>query len=91
MINDFLKKLGIEQQYVETDDGQYVIDIKDSNEYSKVYSKLDKNQSVLEVEDDSVFDLENNTLEFESEDYYLELNADLENDVYSLVITKKEL
>ena len=90
MIDDFLKKLGIEQPYVETDDGQYVIDIEDSNEYSKVYSKLDKNQSVLEVEDDSVFDLENNTLEFESEDYYLELNADLDNDVYSLVITEKE-
>lgn len=88
-MKEFLSQLNINNPGTLTDDDEYVIEIQDSNEYSKIFSKIENSDIVREVEDDSVFDIDNNTLYFESEDYELELNADLENDVYSLVVRKK--
>jgi len=36
-----------------------------------------------------VFDLEKNTLYFESEDYDIELSADLDDDFYKLTVRSK--
>jgi len=88
-MKEFLKSIGIENPGHYTDDEEYVIDIEDSNEYSRVFSKLDKSTKIHEVEDDSVFDLEKNILYFEAEDYDIELSADLDEDKYSLKISKK--
>lgn len=88
-MKEFLSQLNINNPGTLTDDDEYVVEIPDSNEYSRIFSKIENSDIVREVEDDSVFDIDNNTLYFESEDYELELNADLENDVYSLVVRKK--
>lgn len=88
-MKEFLQELGIEDPGHFNDDDEYVIDIEDSNQYSRVFSKLENSKKVHEVEDDSVFDLEKNTLYFESEDYDIELSADLDEDTYSLKIRKK--
>ena len=88
-MKEFLKKIGIQYEGTLTDDNTYEVIIPDSNAYSKVFSALEKSKEVLEVEDDSAFDLENNTLYFETESYDIELNADLNEDKYSLVIKEK--
>lgn len=88
-MKEFLKQLGIENDGYLSDDDEYIIEIEESNEYSKIFSKLDNNELIKEIDDDSVFDLNNNVLYFESEDYYIELDADLENDEYFLKIRKK--
>ena len=88
-MKEFLKQLGIENDGYLSDDDEYIIEIEESNEYSKIFSKLDNNELKKEIDDDSVFDLNNNVLYFESEDYYIELDADLENDEYFLKIRKK--
>lgn len=88
-MKEFLKQIGIENEGYLSDDDEYIIEIDESNEYSKIFSKLDNSDLIHEIDDDSVFDLNNNTLYFESEYYDIELNADLENDEYSLKIRKK--
>ena len=88
-MKEFLKSIGIENPGHYTDDDEYVIDIDDSNEYSKIFSKLDKSNKIHEVEDDSVFFFFFYVLYFEAEDYDIELSADLDEDVYSLKISKK--
>lgn len=88
-MKEFLQRLNINNDGYLTDDDEYVVEIKDSNEYSKVFSKIESSDLVHEVEDDSVFDIDNNTLYFEAEDYDLELNADLKEDTYSLIVRKK--
>lgn len=85
-MKEFLRSLGINQEGHESDDGVYIVSIEDSNEYSKVFSKLENSDQVHEVENDSVFDLEKNVLYFESESYDLELYADLEEDSYELIV-----
>lgn len=88
-MKEFLRSLGINQEGHESDDGVYIVNIEDSNEYSKVFSKLENSDQVHEVENDSVFDLEKNVLYFESESYDLELYADLEEDSYELIVRQK--
>lgn len=93
-MKEFLERLGITPNLYDvtghsTDDNSYVLTINSSNDYSKIFSILEKSNLIHEVEDDSVFDLDNNTLYFESEDYDIELNANLTDDEYSLVLTEK--
>jgi len=88
-MKEFLKSLGIELAGRYTDDDEYIVDIPDSNTYSKIYSILDASTKLHELEDDSVFDVENNTLYYQSEKYELQLDADLESDTYSLTLREK--
>ena len=89
-MKEFLKEIGIDKPGRYTDDEEYVVDIADSNEYSKIYSLIDNNDHIHELEDDSVFDVEKNELYYEAKDYELELDADLEKDIYKLIVRKKE-
>ena len=89
-MREFLDKLGIKFPGRYEDNGDYVVDIENSNDYSKVYSILDKSNEIHELEDDSVFDVEKNTLNYEAEKYDITLQADLEGDEYKLIISEKE-
>ena len=51
MESEFAKELGIKKEGYETTDGTYVIELDNSNEFSKVYTLLDKNEdAILDVE-----------------------------------------
>ena len=89
-MREFLKSLGINIPGRYTDDNEYIIDIGDSNEYSKIFTILDGSDKLHDLEDGSVFDIENNTLYYESEKYKFKLDADLENDKYKLTVTEKK-
>lgn len=86
-MKEFLVKLGITQDPVEKD-GNFVIDLYDSDEYARVYSKLDKSDLIEEDPEASQVTLENSSIQYISEDdkYTLTLNADFDGDVYTLVV-----
>ena len=43
-MNELLKQIGIDAEPVKGENGSYNIDIEDSNEYGKYFSKLDKDK-----------------------------------------------
>ena len=84
-MEDFLKEIGIVEQPTEKE-GSWVIDIPDSNEYARYYSKFDKSDLVEEDEESSQITLHSSSVQFLSDDYTFTLLADFDGDVYSLVI-----
>ena len=85
-MNELLKQIGIDAKPVKAEDGNYNIDIEDSNEYGKYFSKLDKSDLVEEDQDASSVNFENSSIQFVNDEYTLTLIADFENDTYSLSI-----
>lgn len=88
-MKDFLEELGITLPGYENDDLTYVIDIPSSDEYARVFSRLDNNSSLHELpneEDDMNFDV----IKYESEFYYIDLISDYDNDEYRLECYQKE-
>ena len=85
-MNELLKQIGIDAEPVKGENGSYNIDIEDSNEYGRYFSKLDKSDLVEEEQDASSVNFENSSIQFTNEKYTLTLLADFENDTYSLNI-----
>ena len=85
-MNELLKQIGIDAEPVKGEDGSYNIDIEDSNEYGRYFSKLDKSDLVEEEQDASSVNFENSSIQFTNDNYTLTLLADFENDTYSLNI-----
>ena len=85
-MEDLSRQLGIDAEPVKSETGSYNIDIEDSNEYGRYFSKLDKSDIVEEEQDASSVNFENSSIQFTNEQYTLTLLADFENDTYSLNI-----
>ena len=85
-MNELLKQIGIDAEHVKGEGGSYNIDIEDSNEYGRYFSKLDKSDLVEEEQDASSVNFENSSIQFTNDNYTLTLIADFENDTYSLNI-----
>lgn len=81
----FLKEIGITQVGHYNSKNNYIIDIEDSDEYGKIYSKLDKSDLLDENDDSSSITINNSHIVFESDEYQFTLIADFENDTYKLV------
>ena len=85
-MEELLRQLGIDAEPVKGENGSYNIDIEDSNEYGRYFSKLDKSDIVEEEQDASSVNFENSSIQFTNKQYTLTLLADFENDTYSLNI-----
>lgn len=87
-MEELLRKLNIYDKPVKSKDNTYVIDIMDSDDYARYYSKLDKSEELEELDDSSQITLDNSSIQYESIDgrFNLTLLADFEGDKYSLVI-----
>ena len=85
-MNELLKQIGIDAEPVKGENGSYNINIEDSNEYGRYFSKLDKSDLVEEEQDASSVNFENSSIQFTNDKYTLTLLADFENDTYSLNI-----
>ena len=85
-MNELLKQIGIDAEPIKGENGSYNIDIEDSNEYGRYFSKLDKSDLVEEEQDASSVNFENSSIQFTNDNYTLTLIADFENDTYSLNI-----
>lgn len=85
-MEEFLKKLDIDAKPYRGTGGVFIVDIADSDEYGKIYSKLDKSKEVEEVGDSSQITYETASIQFESEQYMITLLADFDEDVYKMTI-----
>lgn len=86
-LNSLLQTLGIDKR-PEEQDGKYVINLKDSDEFARVYSKLDLCKDV---------DLENvdmdehlSTAFYLSDDFDIELVGNFDEDVYTLTFKEAQ-
>ena len=87
-MEEFIQELGIQGKLNKVN-GKGIIDIQDSNEYGRIYSRLDRSELLEEDEDSSQITLDNATIVYEGDDYQLTLLADFNADQYKLVIKEK--
>ena len=85
-MEEFLKQLGIDGKLNKSSKNVYVLDIDNSDEYGKIYSKLDKSDLVIEVDDSSQITYDTASIQFESDEFMITLLADFENDTYKMTI-----
>lgn len=89
-MEEFLKELGIQGTPQRTDDNTYVLDIEGSDNYGRIYSRLDRSELVEEDEASSQLTLDTSSLRYENDEYQLTLLADFNEDKYQLIIQKIE-
>jgi len=86
-MKNFLNKLGITKIGYYNGDN-YIIDLDNDLEFSKVYSKLDKSE-LLEPDDEySSINLIESSIKYFNDDYELTLSANFENDEYKLIVSE---
>lgn len=87
-MKDILKKIGITEAGYFSEDGNYIIDFENSNQFNKAFSRLEKSDEVEENEDSSVIDLNVSNVLYVNDDYSFNLIAEFEQDVYRLVVSE---
>ena len=83
----FLQSIGITAKGELTKNGAYVVDIRDYDEYSKYFSLLEKSE-LEEVQDTAQITIHTTNVTFVSDRYQIVLQADLDEDMYKLVVTE---
>lgn len=86
-MEELLKTLGINAKGEYSKTGAYVLDIKDYDEYSKYFSLLEKSD-LEEVQDTAQITIHTTNVTFVSDEYQIVLQADLDEDIYKLVVTE---
>ena len=85
---EFLNRLGITKEGIESDDGIYTVTLDSSNEFSRAYTILDKAKNV-DLDSESVVMTEENVLmTYLADDFDILLKADLKNKRYSIEISE---
>ena len=88
-MEELIRKLGIQGTLNKTEKGKGIIDIQDSNEYGRVYSRLDRSELLEEDEDSSQITQDNSSIYYDADGYQLILLADFNADQYKLIIKEK--
>lgn len=86
-MEELLTSIGITEKGEYTNRGAYVVDIKDYNTYGKYFSLLEKSD-LEEVQDTSQITIHTTNVTYANDDYQVVLQADLDEDLYKLVVTK---
>ena len=86
-MEELLKSIGIKEPGEYTKNGSYVVDIKDYDEYGKYYSLLEKSD-LEEVQDTAQITLHTTNITYANDDYQIVLQADLDEDLYKIVVTE---
>lgn len=89
-MEQLLREIGISEIPQQGEDGTYIIDIRDSNDYGKYYSKLDRSDLLDEDEESSNVTVDGSTIVYISDDYTLTLIADFASDQYKLTIREND-
>ena len=87
-MEELLRELGITKKGEKSKDGSYVIDIDNSDEWGKYFSKLDRNSDVEELEENSMLVTHGANIMFVYKDMQINLIADYDSDSYKLVANK---
>lgn len=86
-MEELLKDIGITAKGEYTKSGAYVVDIIDYDEYSKYFSLLEKSD-LEEVQDTAQITIHTTNVTFANDEYQIVLQADLDEDMYKLVVTE---
>ena len=96
-MDELLQAVGISKKGIYSENGSYVIDIEDYDEYGKFYAILEKaqeNDILTLLDENSVINVHTTDVHYltyddETEDQYeLSLLGNLDQNIYKLVITK---
>ena len=90
-MEEFLKELGIEAKGTISKEGNYIVDLKDYQEYGKYFSVLDKAVDADKIEvsqDNTLITSDTTNLTYLSDEYQIQLLGDLNEDIYKIVVTK---
>lgn len=87
-MEELLNDIGIHKKGTVSKSGAYVIDIKDSAEYGRFYSLLDKCDFIEELYDNAILTVDEASIIYANDDYQINLLADFSNDEYRLVVNE---
>ena len=89
-MDEFLKALNINNEYTIDEKGSAVIDLNNSNDYVRMFNKLDKSDIVEEDIEVSQITLDASMVQYTSDEYSyrISLMADFKGDTYKMVISK---
>lgn len=86
-VKEFAKAIGLEQDGYQ-DGSKYIIELVDSNEFSRVYTLLDKSE-LLDIQEDATLLTDKvGELIYLSDDYDVKLVGNFVSDIYRVVITE---
>ena len=85
-LEELLRELNIDKDYIENENGSYTIELDNSNEYSRYYTRIDKSGLFEEDEEASQITIDTSTLQFINDDFVLTLMGNFDTDEYSLII-----
>ena len=86
---ELLSKIGINRDGTYSNNGSYIVDLKDSNDFGRIYSKLENSDDLDLQEDTLLLTIHNSNIEYRYEDeFQLVLKADWDNDSYELVVSE---
>jgi len=85
-MEEFLKKLGIQGKLKKSSNNAMVLDIDGSDNYGRIFSRLDRSDLLEEDEDTSQLTLDTSSIQYMSDEYRITLLADFNTDEYKLVI-----
>ena len=86
-MEELLKSIGITDKGEYSKTGSYVLDIPTYDDYSKYYSLLEKSD-FNEVQDTAQITFHTTNVTYDAGEYQIVLQADLDEDIYKLVVTK---
>ena len=86
-IKELLKSIGITRSGGYSSDGSYVVDLYSDDEYGKVYSTIEKDDSFKYKDKASSMTIDNSNMIYQfNNEYQVILKADLKNDIYMVVV-----
>ena len=89
-VQDYLKSIGINKDGQYSENNSYIIDMKTSDEFGVIYSKLENSDDLDIMYDNQVVTEQGSSLIYESQSqpFIVNLIADFEGDRYSLIVTE---
>jgi len=89
-LDDLLRELNINKEPIENDNGSYTLELDNSNEFAKYYTKLEKSDLFDQDDEASNVSVDTSTVQYVGDDFIITLVSDLNEDTYKMVIRKIE-
>ena len=87
-MEDFAKELGIRKQG-SLKGKQLVIELEGSDEYSRMYTILDKSKLLTLQQNKTVITTDRSELVYEGDEFMVQLIGDMKNNRYEVIIEEK--
>ncbi len=87
-MEELLKDIGINNTFTRKGN-QLIYDIKNGDEYGRIYSLLDKSDLVDEDEESSMITMDNSSIQWVADEGTITLIADFNLDEYKLVVREE--